>query len=181
MPLVPLTAETPSLRIALLSDTHNAVDRRIAEVVEGCDLVIHAGDIGSPEVLAQLLPKSGRVFAVRGNNDTPEQWPSGTEHCLRILPEYLSLDVPGGVIVVVHGHRVTPAYRRHQALRERYPDARAIVYGHTHQLVVDDAATPWVLNPGAAGFTRNKGASTCLVLTATASDWHVDTHAFPNY
>lgn len=178
MPLVPLTAEPSSLRIALLSDTHNAVDRRIAEVVEGCDLVVHAGDIGSPDVLAKLLPKSGRVFAVRGNNDTLEQWPPGTERCLRILPEYLSLDVPGGVVVVVHGHRVNPAYRRHQTLRERYPDARAIVYGHTHRLVVDDSIQPWVLNPGAAGFTRTQGAPSCLVLTATPSDWRVDVHAF---
>ena len=178
MPLVPLAAESLSLRIALLSDTHNAIDRRIAKVVEDCDLVVHAGDIGSPEVLAQLLPKSGRVFAVRGNNDTAEQWPPGTERCLRILPEYLSLDVPGGMIVVVHGHRVNPAYRRHQALRERYPDARAIVYGHTHRLAVDDAAEPWVLNPGAAGFTRTQGAPSCLVLIATPSDWHVDIHAF---
>jgi len=178
MPLTSPTAETPSLRIALLSDTHNAVDRRIAEVVMGCDLVIHAGDIGSPEVLAQLSPKSGRVFAVRGNNDTPEQWPLGTEHCLRILPEYLSLDVPGGVLVVVHGHRVNPAYRRHQALRERHPEARAIVYGHTHCLVVDDAEQPWILNPGAAGHTRTQGAPSCLVLTTTPSDWRVDIHAF---
>ena len=178
MPLAPLTAELPSLRIALLSDTHNAVDRRIVEVVEGCDLVVHAGDIGSPEVLAQLLPKSGRVFAVRGNNDTPDQWPKDTAHCLRILPDYLSLDVPGGVIVVVHGHRVRPAYRRHESLRERHPEARAIVYGHTHRLVVDDAANPWVLNPGAAGYTRTHGAPSCLVLTATPSDWRVDIHAF---
>ena len=178
MPLMPPIAESPCLRIALLSDTHNAVDRRIAEVVEGCDLVVHAGDIGSPEVLAQLLPKSGRVFAVRGNNDTAEQWPSGTERCLLILPEYLSLDVPGGVIVVVHGHRVNPAYRRHQALRERYPDARAIVYGHTHRLAVDDSSQPWVLNPGAAGFTRTQGAPSCLVLTTTPSEWRVDIHAF---
>lgn len=170
--------DQPHLRIALLSDTHNAVDRRIAEVVESCDLVVHAGDIGSPEVLAQLLPKSGRVFAVRGNNDTPDQWPVGTERCLRILPEYLSIDAPGGVVVVVHGHRVRPALRRHQALRERYPAARAIVYGHTHRLVVDDAQQPWVLNPGAAGFTRTHGAPSCLVLTATPSDWFVDIHAF---
>jgi len=178
MLLTPPIADAPSLRIALLSDTHNAVDRRVAEVVESCDLVVHAGDIGSPDVLAQLLPTSGRVFAVRGNNDTPDQWPQGTERCLRILPEYLSLDVPGGLVVVVHGHRVRPASRRHQTLRERHPEARAIVYGHTHRLVVDDSAHPWVLNPGAAGHTRTQGAPSCLVLTATPVAWYVDIHAF---
>ncbi|MEW5838837.1 MAG: metallophosphoesterase family protein [Pseudomonadota bacterium] len=174
----PLIAAEPSLRIALLSDTHNAVDRRIVEVVESCDLAVHAGDIGSPQVLAQLLPRSGRVFAVRGNNDTAEQWPRGTERSLRLLPESLSIDVPGGVVVVVHGHRARPAMRRHQILRERYPMARAIVYGHTHRVLVDDEFQPWVLNPGAAGHTRNHGAPSCLVLTATLGDWHVDVHAF---
>lgn len=178
MPLTPPEFDQPGLRIALLSDTHNAVDQRVAEVVESCDLAVHAGDIGSPKVLAQLLPKSGRVFAVRGNNDTPEQWPLGTEHCLRILPDSLSIDAPGGVVVVVHGHRARPASRRHQALRERYPEARAIVYGHTHRLVVDDAKEPWVLNPGAAGFTRNQGSPSCLVLTATPTFWYVDIHVF---
>ena len=180
MSFTPSTVDEASLRVALLSDTHNAVDRRVASVVDSCDLVVHAGDIGSPEVLAQLLPKSGRVFAVRGNNDTLDQWPPGTERCLRILPESLSLDLPGGVLVVVHGHRARPASRRHQILRERYPDARAIVYGHTHRLWVDDAEQPWVLNPGAAGYTRTQGAPSCLVLTVTASLWRVDIHAFPD-
>ena len=107
MSFTPSTVDEASLRVALRSDTHNAVDRRVASVVDSCDLVVHAGDIGSPEVLAQLLPKSGRVFAVRGNNDTLDQWPPGTERCLRILPESLSLDLPGGVLVVVHG--IAPA------------------------------------------------------------------------
>ena len=176
----PTIADQPSLRIALLSDTHNAVDRRIAEVVESCDLAVHAGDIGSPKVLAQLLPKTGRVFAVRGNNDTPDQWPRGTESSLRLLPDALSIDVPGGVLVVVHGHRARPASGRHQILRERYPTARGIVYGHTHRLLVDVDSQPWVLNPGAAGHTRNQGTPSCLVLTATADAWRVDIHAFPD-
>ncbi len=177
---MPLPVDEPGLRVALLSDTHNALDRRVASVVNGCDLAVHAGDIGSPDVLAQLLPKSGRVFAVRGNNDTLDQWPPDTERCLRILPESLSLDLPGGALLVVHGHRARPASRRHQILRERYPDARAIVYGHTHRLWVDNTKQPWVLNPGAAGYTRTQGAPSCLVLTATASLWRVDIHAFPD-
>lgn len=166
------------IRVALVSDTHGALDVRVAEIVASCDLVVHAGDIGKPQILAELLPRSGRVLAVRGNNDTPHQWPRGSESWLRELPEVVQLDLPGGLLVVEHGHRVLPAAQRHARLRERHPQARAIVYGHTHRLIVDEETTPWVLNPGAAGRVRTYGAPSCLVLNAGMEHWRVDIHAF---
>ena len=42
-----------------------------------------------------------------------------------------------------------------QALRAAHPQARGIVYGHTHRLLIDRSEEPWVLNPGAAGRIRN--------------------------
>lgn len=166
------------IRVALVADTHGALDERIAEVVAGCDLAVHAGDIGRPQVLAAMQPKSGRVIAVRGNNDTPLQWPRGAEGWLSELPEQARLELPGGILVVEHGHRALPASLRHARLRERHPNARAIVYGHTHRLVVDQDSSPWVLNPGAAGRTRTYGAPSCLVLTAALEGWRVDIHAY---
>lgn len=166
------------IRVALVADTHGALDERIAEIVAGCDLVVHAGDIGTPRILAQLNPLSGRVIAVRGNNDTPLQWPRGSESWLRELPEQVQIDLPGGILAIEHGHRVLPASRRHERLRERHPHARAVVYGHTHRLVVDRETEPWVLNPGAAGRIRNYGAPSCLVLSAGQEHWDVDIHAF---
>jgi uncharacterized protein len=67
---------------------------------------------------------------------------------------------------------------RHARLRAAYPSARAIVYGHSHRLVVDDALTPWVLNPGAAGRARTYGGPSCLVLEANVRSWHVEIHRF---
>ncbi len=166
------------IRVALVSDTHGVLDARVAEIVAGCDLAVHAGDIGTPHILAELQPKSGRVIAVRGNNDTPNQWPRGSEAWLLDLPEVVQLELPGGLLVVEHGHRVLPAAQRHARLREYYPQARAVVYGHTHRLVVDDAAMPWVLNPGAAGRVRTYGAPSCLVLNAGMEHWSMDIHAF---
>ncbi|HEY5790682.1 MAG TPA: metallophosphoesterase family protein, partial [Gammaproteobacteria bacterium] len=64
-----------SLRVALVSDTHGHLDPRVAAIVERCDLAVHAGDVGGMAVLAQLQPRLGRVIAVRGNNDTPREWP----------------------------------------------------------------------------------------------------------
>ncbi|WP_257388244.1 metallophosphoesterase family protein, partial [Tahibacter caeni] len=81
-------------------------------------------------------------------------------------------DLPGGRLVVVHGDR-WPARGRHAALRRAYPAARAVVYGHSHRLVVDTDALPWVLNPGAAGRARTNGGPSCLLLHATAQAWRV--------
>lgn len=166
-------------RVALLSDTHGHLDPRIAEVVRGCDVAVHAGDIGGLAVLRALRPRAGRVVAVRGNNDRPRQWPVADRAALDGLPEEALLDLPGGAVVVVHGDRVVPAEERHDRLRRRYAAARAVVYGHSHRLVCDCDDVPWVLNPGAAGRARTFGGPSCLVLDARRGAWHVHVLRFP--
>jgi hypothetical protein len=166
------------LRVALLSDTHGMLDGRVADRVADCDLAVHSGDIGGAEVLAALRPRFGYIAAVLGNNDVPEKWPAADRHRLHDLPLELSEDLPGGRLVVVHGHRI-PAKDRHAKLRRRFPDARAIVYGHSHRLVADQAAEPWVLNPGAAGRERTFGGPSCMVLTVSHAHWSLTVHRFP--
>jgi uncharacterized protein len=165
------------LRVALLSDTHGNLDARIEDLVTTCDLAIHGGDIGNAAVLARLRPGLGRVFAVFGNNDVARQWPESDQDLLRELPNRIDLDLPGGHLVVIHGHQVA-ARDRHARLRGRFPEARAIVYGHSHRLVLDMDTLPWVLNPGAAGRARTYGGPSCLVLTAGQADWQVEVHRF---
>ncbi len=162
-----------SVRVAILADTHGFLDPRIAEVVAGCDHAVHAGDIGGRAVVQSLRPR-GRVLLVAGNNDTPRHWPTADQDLLEALPEKASLALPGGLLVVEHGHRVGPARRRHERLRARYPDARAVVCGHSHRLVCDTGTAPWVLNPGAAGRTRTFGGPSCIVLDAGRRDWHCE-------
>ena len=87
------------------------------------------------------------------------------------------MSLPGGTLVVIHGHQ-TPARGRHERLRRRFPHARALVYGHSHRLLLDQEALPWVLNPGAAGRTRTHGGPSCLVLTADADCWTIRTFRF---
>jgi uncharacterized protein len=169
---------TAVLRVAIVSDTHGRLDPRIADIVADCDIAVHGGDIGSAGVLAALTPRSGRVVAVLGNNDVPHKWPAGEQHLLASLPQQWSEELPGGRLVVVHGHRM-PAKDRHPRLRRRFPDARAIVYGHSHLLVLDQDAEPWVLNPGAAGRERTYGGPSCLVLSASRECWSVAVHRFP--
>jgi len=165
------------VRVALLADTHGRVDQRVAEVVAGCDLAAHAGDLGGAQVLGGLQPRAGRVIAVVGNNDTARKWPAIERDLLALLPEVVELSLPGGTLVLIHGHQ-TAAQGRHARLRARYPGARAVVYGHSHRLVTDQDAEPWVLNPGAAGRERTYGGPSCIVLTATAHAWTLETCRF---
>jgi putative phosphoesterase len=165
------------IRVAILADTHGHLDHRVAVLVAGCDLAVHGGDIGNAGVLAALRPRQGRVIAVTGNNDLPGKWPQDERALLATLPAQAELPLPGGILAVIHGHR-TPARKRHERLRKRFPHARALVYGHSHRLVADRDAEPWVLNPGAAGKARTFGGPSCMILTAAEHGWDLEIHRF---
>jgi len=166
------------IRVALVSDTHGILDPRIADVVAGCDCAVHAGDVGAWAVIAAMRPRCETVIAVRGNNDMPAKWPAADRSRLAALPEQAELALPGGRLAVVHGHRHGAARQRHRRLRKDFGGARAILYGHSHRLVCDTDAKPWVLNPGAAGRSRTYGGPSCLVLTVEAGQWAVEVVRF---
>lgn len=163
--------------VAILSDTHGVLDARVAERVARCDYAVHAGDIGAASVLEALRPRLG-VVAVTGNNDVPSKWGKEQRTLLAVLPEEARLALPGGELVAVHGHRAGAMAVRHVRLRRAYPDARAVVYGHSHRLSVDVDADPWVLNPGAAGRSRTYGGPSCLILRAGVRSWRVEVVRF---
>lgn len=165
------------VRVAILADTHGWVDPRVVAIVAGCDLAVHVGDIGNAEVLTRLRPRRGSVWAVRGNNDRPVDWPILDLDLLATIPAQVELELPGGILMVIHGHQ-TQARERHERLRRRFPRARVLAYGHSHRLVVDQTAEPWVINPGAAGRNRTFGGPTCLVLSAGEAEWRVAAHRF---
>jgi len=165
------------MRLLLLSDTHGVLDTRIAALAAQCDYVVHAGDVGSRAVLDALWPKHG-LLAVCGNNDLPGKWPTQDHAVLKTLSSINELDLPGGKLIVTHGDRY-PSRDRHRRLRAAYPHARAIVYGHSHRLVIDRDETPWVLNPGAAGRARTFGGPSCLLLAIERNKWCVSERRFP--
>lgn len=167
-----------AVRVCLLSDTHGNLAEPIAELVRSSDIAVHAGDIGDAAVLQALAPRSGEVIAVIGNNDVAAKWPAADLDCLQLLPAAAELALPGGLLRIEHGHKVTPAATRHARLRRRHPQARAIVYGHSHRLVCDLEAHPWVLNPGAAGRSRTFGGPSCLLLFAGRRGWRVEARRF---
>ena len=166
-----------SVTVAVLADTHGFLDPRVAECIGACDVAVHAGDIGGVEVLLALQPRD-EVVAIRGNNDTEQSWGDGEQHLLETLPREAAVDLPGGRVVLRHGDDSGSLEQRHRRYRRQYPDAGAVVYGHSHRLLVDQQQHPWLLNPGAAGRTRTYGGPSCLILTCDETRWQVAERRF---
>ena len=165
-------------RVAIVSDTHGYLCPNVLKVVETCDIAVHAGDIGSARVLQRLREATGRVHAVRGNNDVPGLWAGDELDVLGSVPAVTELELPGGTLAIEHGHvhgHMSPDLGK---LREAHPEARIVVYGHTHKLLIDQTEDPWVLNPGAAGRVRNRGGPSCLILHAGPQSWRVEEFKF---
>jgi uncharacterized protein len=114
--------------IAVIADTH--LPRGARRIPDACvermresDLVIHAGDISTREVLDQLAKTVDRpIAAVHGNVDTAE--------LQNELPEARVIDADGAKIAVVH--YAGPATGRLNRMRKRFPDTNAVVFGHSH-------------------------------------------------
>jgi uncharacterized protein len=116
----------------------------VFEVFKQVDHILHAGDVGAAQILVELAAIAP-VTAVYGNVDGPE---------LRArLPQVATLELDGFAIVVTHGDQIghpTPA-----TLHEAFPRAEIIVYGHTHQPLLELVdRTVTVMNPGGAGQPR---------------------------
>jgi putative phosphoesterase len=167
-----------AVSVGILSDTHGHLDSRVQSVVNGCDYVIHAGDICGADILEKLKPRI-TLHAVAGNNDYPAAWDALEAEIVKALPRQIKLQLPGGLLIVEHGHRLGN-HPDHEQFRWDHAEAKLVVYGHTHKRVVDQSAEPWIANPGAAGVTRTKGGPSCLILHASEKDWNIVEKVFPD-
>jgi putative phosphoesterase len=162
-----------SLTVAVISDTHAHLDSRVADIIKTCDVAVHAGDICGSHIFDEMQPKTGKIYAVTGNND-PYCHSSGNK-----LPAVLHFSAPGGEIYIEHGHKHGAHKPSHDSLRLAHPEAKVIIYGHTHKKVIDQEATPWIVNPGAAGNTRTHGGPSCLVIACFKDkEWEIYKHRF---
>jgi putative phosphoesterase len=134
------------MRLGVIADTHGLLRPEVFHAFAEVDHILHAGDIGSLELLAELEALAP-VTAVYGNTD-------GSEVRQRV-PRVAQVELDGFDIVVTHGDQLgspTP-----EKLNAAFPDAQILVYGHTHRpllTVVDVVVT--VMNPGSAGARRFK-------------------------
>jgi uncharacterized protein len=140
------------VRVGVISDTHGLLRPEAEAALAGCDRILHAGDIGDPDI----LPRLGRiapVAAVRGNCDI-EAW-------ARSHPERLRLDLGGCAVLMLHD----------LATLAESPAADGIavvVSGHTHRPEIEERAGILFLNPGSAGPRRFRLSVTLAILFLAA-------------
>lgn len=139
------------MRIGVISDTHGYLDPAVRDLFAGVDRIVHAGDIGSAQViedLARLAP----VTAVRGNVDEGRSATGG---------------FPPTQDIELAGHRIHLVHRLKDG--NPTPGTGIIVYGHTHVPCVEESRGLLLLNPGAAGRRGFHRERTVAVLDLTGS------------
>jgi uncharacterized protein len=143
--------------IALISDTHMPRGARrlpdaCVERIAAADLVLHAGDLMTVEVLRELEAIGPPVVAVHGNMDTAE--------LRRLLPEERVVEAGGARIAMVHDGG--PRAGRLDRLRRRFGDrASAVVFGHSHVPLHESGGDGFqIFNPGSPTERRRAPAHT---------------------
>jgi len=124
--------------VGVISDTHGLVRPAALAALRGADLIVHAGDVGAPEVLTQLATLAP-VHAVRGNNDRGA-WARG-------LPPTAVVEAGEALLYVVHDvHELD--------LDPQAAGFAAVVSGHSHRPLTDRRGAVLYFNPGSAGPRR---------------------------
>ena len=147
------------MRVVALADTHaprrwRGTPPRVAEHLRGADLILHAGDVCTAEVLDELAGYAP-VRAVYGNNDGPDVAAWGA-------PETLEMDLDGLAVAMIHD--AGPAQGRNTRMRRRFPAAELVVYGHSHIPLDQTAAGVRIFNPGSPTDRRRQPHGTIGVL-----------------
>ena len=124
--------------VGVISDTHGLMRPAAIAALAGSDLIIHAGDVGKPQVLAALRGMAP-TFAVRGNVDTAD-WAAR-------LP--LTRIVEAGALRVFVLHEVSQL-----GLDAAAAGLAAVVFGHSHRPSIETRGGVLFLNPGSAGPRR---------------------------
>jgi putative phosphoesterase len=147
------------MRVVVLSDTHSprrwkGMPPAVAEHLDGADVILHAGDVCTADVLTELAGWAP-VHAVLGNNDGPDVAAWGA-------PETLELELDGLSVAMIHDSG--PATGRVRRLRARFPGADLVVFGHSHipMDLTEDGLR--IFNPGSPTDRRRQPRGTLGVL-----------------
>jgi hypothetical protein len=129
--------------VAVISDTHLPHgSRRLPDPcvasMRASDLILHAGDFTSAEVVEEIQALGPPLAAVHGNVDS--------EEVRRLLPAVTSVDAGGVRIAMLHD--AGPAAGRLERMRAQFPDADAVVFGHSHVPLHEERHGFQIFNPG---------------------------------
>jgi uncharacterized protein len=129
--------------IAIIADTHmpkggRELPAQCVEQLRAAELILHAGDVSTVGVLEALSAFGSPVLTVHGNVDEPALVAS--------LPAQLEVELDGARLAMTHD--AGPAKGRLARLRKRFPNADAVVFGHSHIPLHETAGDFQIFNPG---------------------------------
>ncbi len=148
------------MRVVAIADTHaprrwRSCPPAVAEHLRGADLILHAGDVCTADVLNELAVYAP-VKAVLGNNDGPDVAAWGA-------PERLELELDGLAVAMVHDSG--QAAGRTARMRRWFPDAELVVFGHSHIPMDRTGDGVRIFNPGSPTDRRRQPHGTIGLLT----------------
>ncbi len=146
-------------KIGVLSDTHGFLHHKIPDILDSCDEIWHAGDIGSVD-LFNTLNKKGNLRAVYGNIDG---------HDIRnMIPEIQQFNCENVKVIMVHIGGIPGRYSKvaYNMIKLHKPDL--FVCGHSHilKIMYDKKHDLLYVNPGAAGRFGSHKVITVITLIA---------------
>ena len=147
------------MKIGILSDTHDLLRAEVTDALQGCDYILHGGDISSRRILDRL-EEIAPVKAVRGNND--KEW-------AEYLPLFLGFELGGLRIYMTHKKKDLPGDLAAYDL---------VIYGHSHQYAsawqeTDGKRRTLLLNPGSCGPRRFAQPITMAILEVEPDGWDI--------
>ena len=146
------------MRVGVIADTHGLLRTEAEQALRGVDLIVHAGDVGNPEILLRLKTIAP-LFAVRGNVDT-EKW-------AREIPETSVVEADGACLYLIHN-------LRNLDVSPKAAGIDIVISGHTHQAERWERDGVLYLNPGSAGPRRFRLPVTMAVIDLSATPWKVE-------
>lgn len=138
------------MKIGVLSDTHGLLRQEVLDHLQGCDAILHGGDINNQGIL-NTLGSIAPVYVVRGNND--KEWAEQ-------IPAFQDFEIGGIRVYMTHKKKDLPSDLSPYDL---------VVVGHTHRYEEQRVSNPILLNPGSCGPRRFNQAITMAMVDITPS------------
>ena len=140
--------------VGVISDTHGLLRPEALDALDGSDLILHAGDIGTASIL-EALAEVAPVVAVRGNVDHGD-W-------AKSLPEKMAVEIGQATVYILHDRQMLD-------LKPEAAGFHAVICGHSHQVVQETKNGVLYFNPGSAGPRRFKLPVTLGKLSVQAGE-----------
>ena len=133
------------MKIGIISDTHGLLRPEVILALNGCEAILHAGDINSQNIIDEL-EKLAPVYVVRGNND--KEW-------AELIPFFLDFEIAGLRVFMTHKKTDLP---------DDLSPYDLVVFGHSHKYEESHRGKTLLLNPGSCGPRRFNQPITLAIL-----------------